>query len=621
MSKFLNAAILDFNISGGFGASDINLDVSLAECYFDSPTFTIPVLGAPYEFVYDGFSFYGIMDTYKQDKSSSGYTYSVQMNNGLHVIGGVEIILNDYYGGTYSVPNLLNVFGYMENTGGFGASNTNSAGMSWTDIANSVTTLVNNFSGNSYGAPITYKGYKYKIDLSQLPAIPSYYRINNDSINLVDFISEVCSAGGCDYFIKLTKPTLLESAAGWSGTFTVVTISRTTEPTTGKIAAFIASSDCVISENYGLETRKDVHSKFVVGANVEQMYFNYPQNSGDNDFDGGEISALEYENDTVLPFFGVDVDNNVIVGYTPSGQPTEYYFDIDISDINTPLNTGTYTTCFGELKAARKGRSSWEVYIGSRDNHQYVINPTGTSWAYYRTTEVASGFDLGDGYHAIPKYGYIEYCRLKSKAEADTIYGSNNKLTYRHNNVVNPYFQRATKFRIPTGMGIRNARMSEDDLYTKSSTNDTFYKIYQSFRENLGVLSSEDQLLRASLTQKSSRYIDSSLGNFSDNKTDQLYRRIKGYADTYYNRKFMVTIPFTLAAYEPESYNIRMSQEVANEGYLDETAWPVAYASGYIPDVSGINALLTQDYRFHPFVKFENCVITSGISGPVMQTL
>ena len=65
-------------------------------------------------------------------------------------------------------------------------------------------------------------------------------------------------------------------------------------------------------------------------------------------------------NDTILPFFGVDEYNNIITGFTPSGEPNEYYFYVDISDIKGVENftslspsgslPGKYLTSLSELR-------------------------------------------------------------------------------------------------------------------------------------------------------------------------------------------------------------------------------------------------------------------------------
>lgn len=610
-TRFYGAAVVDFSVKGAFN-SEINIDVSLAECDFLNPTFNPPTIGYPALFQHENWKFYGILDTYKKDKSSSGNpTYSVLMNNGQFILGGVEIILNDYYGSVNVVPNLINVFGYLENTG-FGNSLTNSAGMSWYDIASALATIVNTYGGNSYGNGITYKGHQYRLDISALPAIPTYYRINNDNINLLDFVSDICSAGGHDYFFRMVEPTAGEVITGWSGTFQLVTISRINEPVPGRIDAFVENTQCSTAKNYGQEVRKDVNSKFVVGASLERIYFNYPQTSGDNSFDGGSIDAIEYGNDTVLPFFGTDAENNVIIGFTPKGEPDEYYFNIDISDISLPVATGEYLTCLGELRAARKGRTTWERYLCERDCNQYIIEPTGASTSNFKTElNLGVEFSDGSGMYNLPKFGYIRAAQLKGKSYANSIYTTAplRLIKYNHNSNVNTSYKKASLLKIPNGTRLQFPRTMEDDLFTKSTIDETMLLIYNEYKKRLGAIEGENALLGGDNLIHASRLEDDSLGNFNDNKTDQLYRRLKGIADTYYNKKFMVSIPFTYGTYEPESTNIRMSQDVINEGYLDEAAWPTAYNSGLIPNISGINTLLTPDNKFYPFVKYENCVV------------
>lgn len=616
---FLGSVVLNYNIRGAFNGNDeINLDVSLAEFDFRNPTFNPPTIGTPVLFQDGDFEFYGITDTYKRDRSSSGNpTYSVQLNTGNFILGGVELILNDYYGSVNAVPNLLNVFGYMENFGGFGASNINSAGMSWYDIAATTATLANTYGGGSYGNGITYKGYQYKIDLSALPSIPTYYRINNGSINLLDFVSEVCSAGGHDFFFRLVKPTAGEISIGWAGTFQLITISRIAQPSVGKVDEFVENTPCATSRNYGQEVRKDVHSKFVIGANIERMYFNYNIGLEDNSFDGGEISIEEYANDTVLPFFGTNSSGNVIIGFTPSGEPGEYYFNIDVSDIDNPVATGDYLTCLGELRAARKSRQSWERYLCTRNCNEYTIEALGvetTGFKYEYPAEMASEFgpefDAGGGFTYLQKFGYGSLAKLKGIDVANSAYTPTNRyIKYNHNGNINYYYKRASQLNIAHGQIFTAPRSLESDLFTRSLTSATMLAIYNDFKEKLGFLNSEQDLLKGPNVKIASRVQDSSLGNFNDNKTDQLYRRIKGIADTYYNRKYMVSIPFTLGAFEPESLNIRMSQDIASDGYLDESAWATAYDSGLIPNISGLNTLLTPENKFYPFVKYENCVV------------
>ncbi len=435
MATFLGSNITSFSIKGSFGG-EISLDVSLADCNSIDTSFSTPVDGSPVLFEYEDFSFYGIVDTYKRDAGSEGNPiYSVQLTNGAHILSGVELILNDYYGSVNSVPNLINIFGYMEDAGGFGGSGVNSAGISWSSIASTVTSIVNAnpLLSGLYGKSISFNGYSYGIGLDQLPNIPSYYRINNSSINLLDFISEVCSAGGCDFFIRLIPPTVELLAFGLNGMFEVVTISRRDQPAGGKIQEFVNSTPCVTSKSYGHELRKDTTSRFVVGSNTERIYFTQPNVGGDNSFDGGIIDKNEYGNDTILPFFGTDQNNNLIIGVTPESEPDEYYFNIDVSDIGLgsinqyvtfDINPGEYCTSLGELRAAKKGRGSWEKFLLERDCNRYQIDKDSVTYNPFKTsTDFSFGWtpDI-DGLYPIGKYGWHEAVRLKGVGFAQAQY-------------------------------------------------------------------------------------------------------------------------------------------------------------------------------------------------------
>jgi len=624
MATYLGSHIESFDCNMGWGNAESSVDVTLVDCVGDGLSFSAGTIGGPTRFIYGSFDYFGILEKYNTEENSGAYAkHSANISNGLDIINGVEIIINDYYGSVNSVPNLLNVFGYLEDSGGFGGSEINDAGMPWKAIRAGVEGIVNSPATGNFGNGITYKGYRYKIDLNDLPsALPSYYRFNGDSITLTDFIDECCLAGGADYFISMEPATVADSG-NFVGIFKVNTVDRTTEATTGNIASYIGSN-CISEREYGLEMRKATNGKFVVGPPVDRVWFVLPTTSGNNDPTGG-ITQSEYSNDTVLPYFGLDGDGNYIVGYGPSGDTNEYYFDIDIKDAGYPQVT-SYTTCLGELRAAKKGRLSWEGYLAKRNMNRYIINPTGLQTEFFESHAGPSGFAFssynGVDTFAIPKYGYEQAFHQKGRAYAHTHYptSSGRVLTYNHDGVPNPYFLRATALGLPDAFGIAAARMLEGDLYTKASTSSFFAKVYTEFKNTLGVGNEFlQQALRPSDARNASKFEDFTNGNIGD-KTLIIYRKIKDLADNYYNRRFMVSAPFTVGAVQPESYNIRTSNEPTDLGYIDESQWSSAYSNGLIPDISGIATITSADNRFHPYVKYENALIVSTgtgiVSGP-----
>ena len=683
MAKFLGSSIVSVNESASWGG-ELSCDISLVDCEIEGDSFSPPEIGTPVRFVYESHEFFGILDRYTINGSASGNpTYTAYISNGIFLLQGTKLILNNYYGQSNFVPNLVNIFGYLENNLGFGGSEVNSAGISWSKINSAVNTLINNSTGTIYGGCIRHKTFKYGIDLTALPAIPNYYRINSDSVSLLEFIEEICQAGGCDFFIKMEYLTPEEQqSTGLTAKFKLYTISRVNEPESGKIQEFIDSANCVSQKELGQEIRKDPTSKLVLGANVEQLWLVEPESSGSI---SGGITQEEYTGYTTLPYFGLDEDGNYIVGETPEDDEEEYYFDIDIRDIGHPELGDTYKTSLGELRAAKKSVESWEMFLAKNACNKYKIAPTvnctgsvsikarpfviaiptgskpsyGQDFPINNTGEYAEA--SGYYYDGIPKYGYTFLASkyiyqtktgkksLPGNLSPSTYYwayqpginlpdsfvtntcnvnstinvppADNNKflpiLYYPATNTLNPYFMRAFKLRTPVTHAVLIPRLLESDLYAITQGGQPAHleymtDVYNSFISSVGRDFYSEMICRkyaADVTQPLDR---AGIEGLYQEKATRLYKKIKDLADNYYGKRFMVSIPTTYAAVEPESTKIRLSQSPTEAGYLDSSLWPTAYQSGIIPDISGINSLLTAEDKFYPFVKINDAITYSG---------
>ena len=683
MAKFLNSSIVSFSESVAWGAGEISCDINLVDCTVGGDSFSPPSVGTPCYFEFDSHKFLGLLDRYTVNYSSSGYpTYSVHLSNGIFLLQGTKIILNNFYGTTNSVPNLVNVFGYLENTFGFGGSEVNSAGISWYKVFTGINTLVNNSAGTIYGGCIKHKTFKYGIDLSLLPMIPNTYRINSDSVSLIEFIEEVCEAGGHDFFIKLEHLTQQEkNSTGLDAKFKVYTVSRLNEPTPGEIQNFVNSAQCVPQKEIGQEVRKDANSKFVIGANVEQMWFVYPTTSGSI---SSGITEQEYSGYSILPYVGNDKDGNYVIGHTREEQPDEYYFNIDIRDVAHPELGDTYETCVSELQAAKKGRDSWEVFLAKNACNKYIMStglgPNITAKPFTMAIPSSVGYKqnyplnpngeyapyVGQSgtyfFEAIPKYGYrhiskMDVANKKRKVlpdglSADTYYwkyvygdyppdsfthttprvnsainkgpATNGRrlpvLYYPATSVTNPYYMRAFKLRTPATHATFFARILESDLYNLTTVANPEHaeywtKVYNTFTSNLGKDGYTDNIASkyaADITKPLNKAgID--IDGYYEEKATRIYKKIKDLADNYFGKRYLVSIPSTYGAIEPESTKLRLSQEPTDAGYLDSTVWPSAYASGLIPSISGLNILLSPEDKFYPYVKYKNAIIYSGI--------
>ena len=259
------------------------------------------------------------------------------------VLEGLNIIINGYNAKVTGVPNIINVFGYMENKS-YGSSKADETGMPWKNIADTVQLLTSLDPADDFGGPILYRGTRFAVDLKNLPPLPIDYRVGGDTnISLLDFISEVCDAASCDFFFELVKGIV------WG--IKVYTISRKNPATLGKITEFIQSNPEFISSEVGIENVNAETGKFLIGGQKHEMYYQ-PR-------DGIDANAY------VWPYWGVDNNQDVILG---TGVNNEHKFTVDSSMLNVPGMDKTYTMNVNELRAASDARHSWELFLLCFDN-------------------------------------------------------------------------------------------------------------------------------------------------------------------------------------------------------------------------------------------------------------
>ena len=368
---FLGASITSFNANLGWGSNVSTLQVSLVEDPKNNDEF-FAVAGAPARFIYQNWRFDGIISTIDKNNSFSGKpTFSVTLIDPRQILDGSQVILDGYNGGTFSVPNLYNVFGYLENTLGFGGSLRNSIGMPWIIARNAIQALVNS-------SPLKLRGYSYFLDLSGLPGnLPETYRVPGDSISILEFIKNVCDAAACDFFVALV-----------GNTIRIVTISRRNQPTLGMINYFVSQlSNGSVSNNNGLQLEDNVASKFLVGAQQERIYY-VETNNGIN-LDNGQFlnPNLPPQNKTIVDYVGLDDDGNVnLVNRVDrdSGKDDEngnpllfanYEFSMSASlfqwvtnNNGNPIFGGGYNTDYREMRAALLGQEDWEAFLIANNN-------------------------------------------------------------------------------------------------------------------------------------------------------------------------------------------------------------------------------------------------------------
>lgn len=362
-TTFLGASISSFSLALGWKGTPSSLTCNLVEDDSNGDRFEPGSVGVIKTFQFGDFVYRGILQKYTQSASTSGAPlYNVILVDPRELLYGVQLILEEYSGGVFNVPNVFNVFGALEDVR-FGNSGVNESGMPWRNIVNKFVELVNTGTG------MVLRGNNYFIDLSSLPALSDYYRVKGPTISLMDLINDLCDAALHDFFFSLQAGNVI----------TLHTIDRSTEPLLNTITGFVNSVEGAVSKEVGLELRNEPCSKFLIGGPVEQLFYQTrnlleDQENPEAEEDSGRTEALN----TIWPFWGFDFKGNAILGRGPfeglgpktpaeaadfDPEKDEHHFEVDSRLVDVPGVGETYRLTILELRCALLGQETWEAFM------------------------------------------------------------------------------------------------------------------------------------------------------------------------------------------------------------------------------------------------------------------
>ena len=345
--KFLGASVIGVTSNLGWNSSSSSTTVSLVEDLRAGDKFVLanspdPYIGLPVTFIFGQKKFRGLVGSWKESDSHQGNpTYEVNIVDPREILIGTKLILNGYYGTTNNIPNLINVFGFCEQTGGFGASEVNSGGMPWLIIKQSLIDIINNGVALGFGGKLYYRDISipYTIDLSNIPVPPFFYRISGQSASLLDVINVVCEDAGCDYYVTLEDDNSIK----------INTVSRKLQiaynngPNSGSINKYITQQNTAFeSKTRGWELRNDgPTSKFLVGAQVS------------------ELRTFYNDGTSIFPYFGKDVNGNHIYA-----QNLKDSTSVILNSVSCETFIGDFYPCsIGEMRIGAAGETNWISYI------------------------------------------------------------------------------------------------------------------------------------------------------------------------------------------------------------------------------------------------------------------
>lgn len=496
--RFLGATVVNYSASIGLGGNTSQVIVTLVEDDSIGDSFNPQYVGHPFTFQFNNFSFTGILQSYSSKSDTSGFTFEVVLTDPRELLAGVPVIL-DGYTGSVSVDNLLNVYGYLESFG-YGFSQKNDTGIPWHLVRTAIQDMTFAPQPGLYGGPLYFIQSRYLVDLSGLPQLPDDYRIGSDSTTILQFIDEVCDAGGCEYFVSMVETT--------PGIFVIKvnTQSRTAIIDYNAVTNFLNSIDEFTQKSTGRELANDTTSKFLVGGPVREMWYQY-----------SDLSL-----NSIWPFWGFDINGYPIIG---TGYGNDHTFVLDSRSVNNPRVGPYYQTDVGEIRAVLGGRANWETYLLLKSGTGGIHSNKSKSLGLVGYTANIDGLTLFK--EILDNYNNSSTDPKLKKVELDYI-----KLFFPH---------------------------------TKEGHIDY------------------DQL---------------------DIETGYLFEFLSHIANEYYGKKFMVSIPYTYSAIEPDTNKIRVSQIPVQSGFLDENLWPTAIQNNLVS--VEIDRFTEEDGKIVCFVRYNN---------------
>ena len=382
--RLFGASISQINIVGGLNGQESRLEVVLVEDLRNGDAFIPPIIYSPVYFSYYGLEFGGILTAISAEISSSGQIYRVSISDPRRLLQGVQVILDSYNGTTNNVPNIINVFGYLESFG-YGTSGFNPNGLKWSTIRSTLITLFSTLLPTTYSSGIRNQGYVFGLDISELPTLDDNVRFAG-ALSLFDLISQVCEMACCDFLVKLYASPLNQ------GVIKIQIVNRSAVPAPGVIANFISSTPGAVQKSIGIDAVMEPTGKFLIGAKKRDIYF--------QTYDSSE----DYTN-PIWPFWGYDLDNRPCLG---TGTGINHVFVLDARAVRIPGVGDTYVSSVGEMMAALESMEAWESYLALNNFNEYILDPEGE----------------------------------------DTAEFVNNNVEYKHSGVRNPHFLKASELQL-----------------------------------------------------------------------------------------------------------------------------------------------------------------------------
>lgn len=442
---FFGASVTSFSLSAGFGDEVSTLSVELVEDPANGDSFIQPIVGAPAFFTFgdvvrgtntgfskaiadlvggsssnDGFSFGGLVQSWnKTTDASAGQQYSVTLVDPREILQNVVLNLNNHAGTSHMSTNILNIYGYLEHVSTLyrsDFSNVNYLQKNFTmspdiDFPNAyskgrpvtgtgmslrsdqgipafrVVQALNSLMGThqfpvttgseyaQYGGYIKFRGYKYVVWMEGISVPFPKYNLNYDQMTLLELCMEFCEVNNQELYITLFPTNgggrldqFATAFGGADGVIVVGGINKQSASVAGTEAFVDSLPFYITNKQVGVELANATTDKFVTGARETEMkYFDcskdkYPKFGG---------YGLEHSfNNQILPFYGVLTNN---VATIPRYKGPFQQIVLDSRGCNAAGVGNHYVTTEIELRAADISFDKWLEFLTS---YNYLYRET-----------------------------------------------------------------------------------------------------------------------------------------------------------------------------------------------------------------------------------------------------
>ena len=554
-STFCGCSVRGFSTQLGWNGQHSQLSVQLVVDPANGDVWAPPPIGSPAYFSFYSLNFFGIFQKYEEKKGSDGLpVYDIIVVDPREILEGAQVIIGGYNGGVQGVYNLFNVYGYWESLG-FGGSLINDSGMPWYLIKGGLLALANQPAYKTYGGPLTFKGVKYGLDLTQLPTMPNFYRIGGGhNMSILEIITRICEDAGHEFFIELVGYTIK-----------IKTVSRRVQPPLGTIAALTNSgygTDLVRSSD-GLELRNEVTTAFLVGSEVSVLH----QTDGISSFWGykstgepilGQANRINFKKagftarlrNPITPTDTIGIFDNWA---DVSWPQTPMYMLVDNEIIKltgdwiqitaTAYSYNFERAQFGTTATSHSGGATMEMVLHSLIGETMTLNSSVIA-------DIIGTVDY--------PCDTIELRLAKVNFDSWAAYMVHYKSTM------------ATAMGITSpirGMGA-NRRLAPDLINDRPAD-------LRSINRNAITTDANAKQMRC-------------------------YEFVKSHADEYMGRKFAVSLPFILFKQDVDTLKVSKSYDISEGGYLPDGSSPLGLS------LLNEDVFKIQDGRFKCFVNFTN---------------